>query len=609
MTTNLTNGWDTIVAIHTDSLNIGLEKAYNADLLPHGLQKEFQFVLFGTPLLNCTLKCDMDAWQISGGTGEDVTINIPLTKGSLELAPVSDNDSKPSEFPIENWILAVTVNLSRIDNHVEGSKTGEIKSDIIIDFQENTFVSLRLEADDLSTSDKDSIETILTKSFKKFMTKQSYPLVTVDLNYLEENYPYIVPKTFKYGIEYHKNSDDKDIGTFAIMMQTISPHQGSSSLEYGVVPNLLPYCNSSAILSNEIFMKQIALPQLKNILGVEPSSDLLVVKPAGQEEIFKIISTDSLETKIDKYDVKLSSVMATLNNGIIIEATGSTKLLGIFIIHFDAKFVSDLSFNPDSQVLNFEINQGRSYFDTRVSLVWWIKLIELLIVAFAFAFVGTVAGFTYLFTFLLLNTLIETVVNNLAKKVVKKSLPNVIPAHVNWKYEEQLNIEQINLSTPLQVGTFAPSLEPKAEKQTAVLLDNQSAYNNNAAMNTETFIRYDDRVELILNKDQFNEMFATSAPTKAAEEELENQTVTVCIERFSKLAESSNWTEEQITAAQSLLDPIEDYLFDHVFTGQDKTLAFMKDPLEALSQLDMELDESKLQDFAAILEPIFEKNS
>src|SRR5580692_8386826 len=73
MGTDYLNGWDAMVATSQANINAAMVLAYNANLLPHSLKKEFTITVFD---FDIPAKVDsrLGAWRLSGGSGKNAVI-------------------------------------------------------------------------------------------------------------------------------------------------------------------------------------------------------------------------------------------------------------------------------------------------------------------------------------------------------------------------------------------------------------------------------------------------------------------------------------------------------------------------------------------------------
>ncbi|TAJ11305.1 hypothetical protein DMA11_17520 [Marinilabiliaceae bacterium JC017] len=582
---NLTNGWDTVVATRLTNLNIGLRKAYDAGLLTSELNKSFTYSFLGFFVLKCEIKTQVGPWKIQGGSGEIISLQIPLTKGVFSIK----NEDKVKSVDIEDWVFKINLFLTKIDNVITDPEKGKI-SDLVIKFTGNALESVLIDTPNLPEG-LDDIKVILNTKFADLFTDTCYKIASVNLDFLQENYPYIVPKTFKYAIEEYILDSGKNNSSFGILMQTVSKSQGSPSLQRGVIPNKGVYCNSAAICSNEILLKYIIKPGLIKAFKLKEGLDSFDIVETSITNAYKIINNIDIKAKISDYDINISLLEATVDDGLVVNVKGQTRT-AIFSIDFTAKFHMSTALNQKKQTISFIVDKESSYFNSDVHIVWWLLLIEAVMFALILVYTGTVAGLVFAITISLTNLIITTLVNNTIKKVVTSSLPIVIPNCVTWNYQKYFTLSQLNLPSPLQIGGVIPFLqEPKDDNNVKTEIIKEIKVKKNDSKDSHEL--HNDKVVISLRREELNSI---SSVDQEKSTELENAKLNLSLHKIGSIEENLNLSQNQKVKINKILKPIEDQVFKTMFSSRENTLEFLNNPLGSLHKNGININQEELLD-------------
>ncbi|MBL4691232.1 MAG: TULIP family P47-like protein [Rhodospirillales bacterium] len=600
MGVELTNGWDTVVATRVTNLNIGLRKAFDSGLIKKELDKDFTHSFFGLFKIDCNINTELGPFEINGGSGEIIEVRIPMPKGTFSMK----NEDDTVQVDIDDWYFNIKLFLQRIDGEIVPGEG--VKSDIIMNFEKDSLVSVLLEAPNIPEYLSD-INIILNTKFSDLFSDTSYTIASVKLGFIQENYPYIVPKTFRYAIQEHTTGSGEDESSFGILMQTISKNPGTPALAYGTIPSTGPYCNTAALCSNQIFITYIVQPGLLKALGLNDNQ--LSVSQTTTDGVYKITNNGDLKLDnaiskaIKDLNITLRTLTLTVDDALVIDITGSAKK-SIFIIDLSARLTLDIELNEKEQTISLVLNEDRSYYTTNVRMKWWVYLIEIFTFAFIMFFGGTAAAIVFAFAITLTNLIITSVVNNKIKQIVDDSLPMVIPDVVTWEYQKYFTISQLNLPTPLQVAGVIPFLE-KDESPTIISDSSTFKTTERDAIEAITENRISQDYAIVtLNKEEL-----LSLPHVDADKlkEIDNISTEIQFDRIGVGESNLGLTAEQEDGITRLLKPIEDQVFQKILSDKNKTLDYMRDPIGTLEKNDIDIKDEDIAALFKEIEAVFSK--
>jgi hypothetical protein len=442
MGTDYLNGWDAMVATSQANINAAMVLAYNANLLPHSLKKEFTITVFD---FDIPAKVDsrLGAWRLSGGSGKNAVISIPFTGGTLTLGKNS--------YPLAGVVLQVTCLLSYIKSPIKPVSGTDYT--LRIDFTSpNAIVAVQV-INPPPKLDQTSIEIALLNFLKNGIGGHTYDLATVNLQYVQKNYPYLVPTLFQYAID--TDTVDPNRSTFGVQMLTLNTTPGNQDIIRGTVPTGTPECNSAALVSNQIFAQKVLLPGIAQALHVD-ASKLASRFTAGT---WTIVNTENI-TLPGSYDPIVTSLTANVDNNLVrVDVKGHCEASPGIDIFFtiSAKYAMKIATSGTTQTINLE-QQGAPVVDHSVQVAAWVIIVASALIALVYAVLGVVAALIVAGIYALIVIIIAAIANNKAGDILKDSMPSIVADGVKWNHMDLFTLRQANLPTPLQLGGIMPIL-------------------------------------------------------------------------------------------------------------------------------------------------------
>ncbi len=437
------NGWDAMVATSQANVNSALQIAYNNNLLPHSVGPvSFTIPVFGYNI-PASVTAQLSAWQLSGGSGKNVVISIPFGTGTLTVGSTS--------YPTAGVILQVTCLLTYIKSPIQPA-TGTNYTLQINFTSPNAIVAVQV-VNPPPGLDQSTIDIVLLNLLKSALGGHTYDIATVNLAYVAENYPYLVPSLFEYAVD--TNSQDPNSTVFGVQMLTVNTTPGNQDIIPGTVPTGTPTCDSAALVSNELFTKNLLLPGIASAMNIQASQ--LTATYAGGA--WSIVNNGNI-TLNSSHDPTVTSFNANIDNNLLnLTIIGNVEPLAGITVSFTITATYALQLGTASgggQTLNL-VQQSQNANHT-VSVATWVIITAAVLAAVVAAVWGPLVGLIVAGIEALVIWIIATVVNNKAGDILSSSLPLQVASNVNWTNLQYFTIKQALMPTPLQLGGTIPAL-------------------------------------------------------------------------------------------------------------------------------------------------------
>jgi hypothetical protein len=439
------NGWDAMVATSQANVNQAMQLAYNDGLLPKTADAQFTIKVFGMDI-PASVNGELGAWSLAGGSGKNVVISIPFTGGSATVGTTT--------YPLTGVVLQVTILLQYIKSPIQPA--GGTNYTLTIDFTSpDAIVAVNVENPPAGL-DASSIEIVLLNYLKAALGGHTYDIVTVSLQAVEEDYPYLVPTLFEYAVD--TNSTDPDSTIFGVQMLTLNTVPGNQDIVPGTVPIGTPACDSAALISNQLFVQKLLLPGLATGMGVDASS-LTTQYVAGT---WTVINNGNI-TLNTSHNPTLTSVSAVVDNNVLtINLAGNVEATPGITIDFTvmATYTLQLTTSGGTQTLNLVQQAGSPTVNHTVHVADWVIIVASVLAALVLATMGPIAALIIAGIEALIIYLVAKIANDKAGSLLASSMPAKVSGNVNWTNLQYFTVQQALMPTPLQLGGTIPLLEP-----------------------------------------------------------------------------------------------------------------------------------------------------
>ncbi|PKM77288.1 MAG: hypothetical protein CVU90_08255 [Firmicutes bacterium HGW-Firmicutes-15] len=427
-------GWDIVSAIRQKELNNGLTIAYSLGLMPKDFDAEYK-IKFGPITIPIKIKGTFAATQVKSGTGSNIDLIIPIKSGTIRF-----QDQEPG-FDLTGVQVVMTVNLVYVKSPVQPEKGHKYEFQIDISNTE-AFVGIDLEKlpKDL-IEQKTALETALLELLRKQIPGHPYKVFEITLEGIDEDYPYLIPSLVQYAfINDSKNPDDNVLGALTL---TTGKVPGVDQLLMGTVPN---DCRAALIISNQLFMEKVVLPQV--ISGMKVDSSYFQV--SGSPAVIQNTKSFDYYEKVKGYTPKVTLLKIQISDNAFtidmkLTVTPSPGINIDYWVHGEYTF--KITTQDDKQIISYEQKSYSSGHGTTVE--WWVWLVAVL-AGMIFGIIGAVIA-------VIIVLIIQAVVNasspdpeaNMFLKALKP---------ITWNYVGLFEMKQINLPGPIQVGGNVPIL-------------------------------------------------------------------------------------------------------------------------------------------------------
>jgi Clostridium P-47 protein len=436
------NGWDAMVATSQTNVNNAMVLAYNANLLPHAAKASFSFKVFGIDI-QASIDCTLGPWWLSGGSGKNVEISIPFTGGTLTIAGTS--------YPLAGVILQVTCLLSYIKSPIKPVSGTDYT--LQVDFvSPDAIVAVQVE-NPPPGFDPSGIDIVLLNFLKSEFGGHTYDIATVNLQAVQEDYPYLIPTLFEYAID--TNTTDPNSSVFGVQMLTVNKTPGNQDIIPGTIPTGSPICDSAALVSNQLFAQKLLLPGVATALSVDASK--LTTHYTGGS--WTIVNTEDI-TLPTSHNPTVTSLTAYVDNNLVhFNVVGNCEATPGIDISFTmtAQYAMQVVTTGTTQTINL-VQQGSPDVQHSVSVATWVIITTAALAALVLIVMGPLAALLVAGIEALIVYLVATIANNKAGDVLSTSMPSIVPAKVNWAHMNIFTVKQVLLPTPLQIGGTMPIL-------------------------------------------------------------------------------------------------------------------------------------------------------
>lgn len=446
MSTISTNGWDVVIAATQQTINNGLNLAYQAGYLPTDFSETFEST--GSIItVNMLITGTFGAPSVAplSVDSQTVQVTLPITQGT-----VSNSDGS-NPIDISGMEVVVGIYLASIESELQPEEGTSY--DLVIDFG-STGAIQNVTLEDVPPGISPSLVALMEQALENWLetqtTNQSYTIATVTLGNFAANAPYLVPTLMQYAFAEDANNDDDN--PFAILMltgnNTDAPQQ--ATVPDGIIPSGQDF---GALISNEILMSDIVVGALAAALGTPTSSFTVTGDTLG---VSQVVTLNQPVTVDQEGNPTFTSLTAQIANGsleLTADVTADFYGLDITYTGITASFTIGVTeASGGSQSIQFASN-GYNLPTPDVELSWyWTLLIDILF--------GSLSVFLNLLT-----PIIEKAVEVVIESIVAALLPSgssqgvdgfdVVLAQVEWNYTEIVNIASVTLPTPMQVvGTL-----------------------------------------------------------------------------------------------------------------------------------------------------------
>lgn len=421
MGVDYTSGWDVLIATAFDNVNSLLDDAYQSGLIPSSGSGSFPV----QPLPDVTItvviaSATVAPWTMSGGTGQNVVINVPFTGGTATIGA--------DVYPLDGVTLQVTANLEFVQSTLSGGTEYQLNlnlsnSSAIVGVKLQVPSSLNVTSENL-TALQESLQLLLQQT----LAGSGYPVATIDSSTIPAGDSWLVPTQ---GMEYAAATDSSlpGGGALAVVLATINPPGPQPAL----VPDTIPSgCDSALIISNEIFTQQFLAPSFASSLNVSTGQ----ITYGGNDPM-----TATLSGTASVAGAAITSATATANNdSIAISLTGNASPTSGVTVNFtiSASYGITLGGTASNPVITFTQNSLSESYSTDIA--WWVYLVS----GLTLGLIGTMVV-----------AAIQAVVNNAAGTSLSNALPPGFSTSFAWPFSGSVAITTAELPLPLQLGGVA----------------------------------------------------------------------------------------------------------------------------------------------------------
>ena len=409
MGTNFAKGWDLVVCVTSVVVNKMIGKAYDAFKLPRKFDADLSITLFGQAV-HRRMKGTFAAMALTGGTGADIRISLPVISGTI----TGENGYSAD---ISGVTAQVTVRLTLIKSPAQ--TTDGINYDYLIDFTSaDAIVAFEVSGlkPDLS-GQKTEIEVVMAQYLRTQTADKSFKVATINLGATRTTYPFLAPCSCAYA--YLDTGGDR--GLFGIGAHTNAPRPepapSTLQIEAGMVPD---GASAGVTISNPILMRFFVIPAVATAFSTSRSNFSCSGDPAsvGLAHHFDLDA---------KYHPTMTHFSSSVDSGMLdfqntFHATPSKGIEVKMEIH--ARYSLTISGNPGSRSVGVHNKLWKVKKD--VDLAWWVKLLAGPIVSAIIAAIVKAATPT--------------------PKASSFSLGQITP---NLPFGEYLDIQGASLPTPL----------------------------------------------------------------------------------------------------------------------------------------------------------------
>lgn len=416
MGVDYTGGWDVVAATSFANITKLLTYAYQQNVTPHSGNGSFPVPL-GPVTITATVNAQVGAWSMTGGSGQNVVIQVPFTGGSATIGTKT--------YQLAGVGLSVTVLLRFVRSTVSGGSDYQLML-VVTDPSAIVAATLTSPPPNMTPDEQSALQITLTNLLKSSLGGQGVALANLNLAQVAQQYPWLIPNN---GIDYAagSNSASPGDGQLGLLLATVSAPPGTPpTLVAGVIPQ---GCSGALIVSNKIFTQQFLAPAFASSLNV------------GTNQLTYMSSNPMIAALVGNASAgggTITSAQAYANNNIVsLQMSGNASPMSGVSVNFtiNATYGLTLSGPPNAPVLSFSrISQNENH---STDIAWWVWLIA--------GITGGVIGAAVV-------AIIQQVVNSAAGSSLGGALPSGFAQQIAWPFGGTVNITQANLPLPLQLG-------------------------------------------------------------------------------------------------------------------------------------------------------------
>jgi hypothetical protein len=415
MGTDYTNGWDVCVATSFKNVNTILAYAYNHNVLPQKGSGQFPVPL-GLVTVTADVTASVAPWTMTGGTGQNVVLNVPFTSGTAAIGTKT--------YALAGVSLKVTVLLRFIKSTLSSGAAGYKLVLNLTDPSAVVAVSLVNPPPNMTSDEQAALTVALRNLLQTALAGKGLSVAEVDLSQVAGSYPWLIPSR---GIDYAAGSNSAGAGALGVLLATINPPPAvPPTLVAGTLPS---GCDGALILSNQIFTQQFLAPAFASSLNV-PTSRLTY---GGANPMTAMLSGSASVS-----GATINQAQASVSNGGVALSLqgGKSPFDGVSVsFSINATYALSLGGTPQNPVLSFTRTSQSENHSTDIA--WWVYL---------------VSGLTGGAIAIAVVALIQAVINDAAGTTLSGTLPSGFTNSIAWPFSGTVAITQALLPTPLQLG-------------------------------------------------------------------------------------------------------------------------------------------------------------
>lgn len=381
------------------------------------------FSIFGV-----SVKLDLDGIfgipQIKGGTGSNVSIEIPITSGTAKI-----NDS--TTLSLNGVKFSFTTTLTEIESSLKSEQGGKLY-DYYINFTDKKLIT-EVQLSNLSGT-KEMISLVKDKlidAMNMAFAGKEYKLFSVNLNGIDKDYPYMVPTHVKYAFVESQNPDDNVIG---VLVQTNGERSKTIQLDANTIPK---NCGASVILSNRLAVDGLLRSMAKKEIGM--TDDNITIE--GLPRVLSAKKTFNFKEKVKGYTPQINKLKLWFADDLLHMELGVRVVpsAGLNIDYsVQATFSHKITTVTDKNGMKVQtIVFQKEYYheDKEVSANWWVWLLAVLI--------SGVGAIIVLITLAIINLISPSLEHSVFKSALVK---------IDWNHMDIAEIQHLNTRGHIQIG-------------------------------------------------------------------------------------------------------------------------------------------------------------
>lgn len=414
-------GWDFVSGITQKNANTVL--GYFFKDLSIKFHHTTSFSIFGI-----SVKLNLDGIfgipQIKGGTGSNVSIEIPITSGTAKI-----NDS--TTLSLNGVKFSFTTTLTEIESSLKSEQGGKLY-DYYINFADKKLIT-EVQLSNLSGT-KEMLSLVKDKlidAMNMAFAGKEYKLFSVNLNGIDKDYPYMVPTHVKYAFVESQNPDDNVIG---VLVQTNGERSKTIQLDANTIPK---NCGASVILSNRLAVDGLLRSMAKKEIGM--TDDNITVE--GLPRVLSAKKTFNFKEKVKGYTPQINKLKLWFADDLLHMELGVRVVpsAGLNIDYsVQATFSHKITTVTDKNGMKVQtIVFQKEYYheDKEVSANWWVWLLAVLI--------SGVGAIIVLITLAIINLISPSLEHSVFKSALVK---------IDWNHMDIVEIQHLNTSGHIQIG-------------------------------------------------------------------------------------------------------------------------------------------------------------